>query len=1059
VLDSKRISPLLDNYIIGDPISDHHGICCCPAMNKENDSKYIVKIISIPASQTQVEALLLTGAVENREAAAKYYEERANDLMHEIEILQQLSRQEGFLPCSGYQIVPKEDEIGFDVYILTEYKRSLERQFEKKQLTHLDALNIGLDICSALTACRRGGYIFTNLKPTNIYVSESGEYKISDFGFLKLNSLKYASIPERYIGAYSAPEITDAFSLLNDRIDVYSVGMILYRIYNGGILPEQHDTVLDAPAYADAELSQIILKACSLNPEDRWQDPAQMGQMLVSYMQKNGVLDTPIVPPAPAPVAEEPSEEESIPEIPDEIEAIEDPDADVPAIVGTPEIMNDSAEVETPDNAEEPIDGENSYITEEPDLSDCIEDAENSTDSISFVAAEAVQLSIDDLDFSDDTKCEESEEQLTVTEDVSAVEEEPEPETPDELDSSEDVTGEEQDALVPEPAPVLQEESADTQPEEASYYEGVSDEVNEILSKADSLAALQAPEPVVAPEAKEIVIPDPTQNSSSDAEESVETDSDISKTNEEQEDETLMEYYVDIPDDAPRKSHLVRNIILIVLLLGLLVGGFLFYRFYILQTVEDLRISGNKDQLTITVDSNIDETLLSVSCTEVYTMTNITVPVINGEANFSGLSSGSEYNIEVKISGLHILDGKTKVTYFTPSETKIEEYKVLTGTIPGSAILSFTVSGPNSQRWKFTYSSTGVAPKTAIFEGTALTLNDLVEGKVYTGILEPEDELFITESLEIIFTPSEIIKANDLVITACTDGKLTAQWKAPESVMVESWEVRCYNGINYDQTITTKTTTAEFTGLNSADGFTVEVRATGQSLMQTATVGANSITVSNITADTSRPGIIDLQWDASAVPANGWIITYDANGCESVTRVAGDMNKAELKPAVPGITYSISIRSADSVQTLCADFECTTPETDKFTLQVGNETITTENIMYSLCKRPANLSWTYQDIPNEDYTSKFKLSQEAAIVMFLNGEFDTVNQDIAVAYVVHDSEDQIISIDSEFLNWNSMWIDKHCHLNVPTLPNAVGNYRVTIYFNGQLVAAIPFTIL
>lgn len=1038
MLDSKRISPLLDNYIIGDPISNHHGICCCPAMNKENDSKHIVKIVSVPASQTQVDALLLTGAVENREAAAKYFEERANDIKQEIEILQQLSRQEGFLPCSGYQIVPKEDEIGFDIYILTEYKRSLERQFDKKSLTHLDALNIGLDICSALTACRRSGYIFTNLKPSNIYVADSGEYKISDFGFVKLNSLKYASIPERFIGEYSAPEIQDAFSLLNDRLDIYSLGMILYRIYNGGVLPEHNGTALDAPAYADAELSQIILKACSLNPEDRWQDPAQMGQILVSYMQKNGVLDIPIVPPAPTPVTEESPEPESIS---DELDAIEDFDAATPADLEIPE------ETEISEYVEDPI------------------IAENSADCDSFFATDAVQLTIEDLDVSNDTDGVKEEEPLVVTEEPSEVTEQSLPDTPDEAEPSEEISEPSKDLDDPdqnlsEPSPALPVDSEETQSEESSYYEGVSDEVNEILSKADSLAALQVPEPVVAPEAKEIVIPDTQADPSCDeAEESTASDHSIAEAALEDEEEPKMEYYVDIPDDAPRKSHLVRNIILIVLLLGLLVGGFLFYKFYILQTVEDLLISGTKDQLTITVKSDIDETLLSVSCTEVYTMTNITVPVINGEANFSGLSSGSEYNIEVKISGLHILDGKTKVTYFTPSETKIEEYKVLTGNVSGSAILSFTVSGPNSPRWNFTYSSAGVAPKTVVFEGTALTLNDLVEGKVYTGILEPEDELFITESLEIIFTPSEIIKANDLMITSCTDGKLTAQWKAPESIVVENWEVRCYNGIDYDQTITTKGTSAEFTGLNSQDGFTVEVRASGQSLTQTAIVGANSITVSNITADTSRPGVIDLQWEASGVPANGWIITYDANGCESVVRVTSDINRSELKPAVPGITYSISIRSADSVQTLCSDFECTTPETDKFNLQVGNETITAADLMYSLCKRPANLVWTYQDVPNEDYTSKFKLSQEAAIVMFLNGKFESVNQDIAVAFVVYDSDDQIISIDSEFLNWNSMWIDKHCHLNVPTLPNAVGNYHIALYFNGLFVASIPFTIL
>ena len=63
----KLISPLLDGFIMGDPISDHHGVRCCPAMHTETEHKYIVKIISIPATQTQVDALLLTGAYSNKE--------------------------------------------------------------------------------------------------------------------------------------------------------------------------------------------------------------------------------------------------------------------------------------------------------------------------------------------------------------------------------------------------------------------------------------------------------------------------------------------------------------------------------------------------------------------------------------------------------------------------------------------------------------------------------------------------------------------------------------------------------------------------------------------------------------------------------------------------------------------------------------------------------------------------------------------------------------------------------------------------------------------------------
>ena len=73
--EPKLISPLLDGFVMGDPISDHHGVRCCPAMQLDTEQKYIVKIISIPASQKQLDALLLTGAYSSKEDALAYFAE------------------------------------------------------------------------------------------------------------------------------------------------------------------------------------------------------------------------------------------------------------------------------------------------------------------------------------------------------------------------------------------------------------------------------------------------------------------------------------------------------------------------------------------------------------------------------------------------------------------------------------------------------------------------------------------------------------------------------------------------------------------------------------------------------------------------------------------------------------------------------------------------------------------------------------------------------------------------------------------------------------------------
>ena len=89
--EQKLVSPLLDGFQMGDPISSHDGVRCCPAIRENSDNKYIVKILSIPASQSQLDALLLAGAFQDAAGALEYFKDLADGVIKEIKLHQQLA--------------------------------------------------------------------------------------------------------------------------------------------------------------------------------------------------------------------------------------------------------------------------------------------------------------------------------------------------------------------------------------------------------------------------------------------------------------------------------------------------------------------------------------------------------------------------------------------------------------------------------------------------------------------------------------------------------------------------------------------------------------------------------------------------------------------------------------------------------------------------------------------------------------------------------------------------------------------------------------------------------
>ncbi len=271
-MSKEQLSPLLEHYILGEPYSVRKGAWCYGATEKDTGDSFIAKVRSFPPFPAVTDAFLLAGTFKNADDADAYYKEEARGLCKQAAILNALSHSEYFSHFSFCQTVKRPD-IGYDVWLLSPFRLTLAAIFEKSRLPTDIALELGISLCRGMQQCREMGFLYTGIKPENIYVSGKGTFQIGDTGFVSLPSLPYAPLPDGYSTVYAPPECRDCYSKISANTDVYSIGAVLYQAFNGGKLP---DKLTDPPIYAGKDIISVIMKACASSPEKRFKDPDEM---------------------------------------------------------------------------------------------------------------------------------------------------------------------------------------------------------------------------------------------------------------------------------------------------------------------------------------------------------------------------------------------------------------------------------------------------------------------------------------------------------------------------------------------------------------------------------------------------------------------------------------------------------------------------------------------------------------------------------------------------------------------------------------------------------------
>jgi len=144
-------------------------------------------------------------------------------------------------------------------------------------------LHYGRQILQGLSCLHQAGIIHRDLKPFNIMISDLDCVKICDFGMSKQRGEPFAgSNSGMCIGSphYAPPEQASDPDRVDERADIYAVGVLLYRMLTGE-LPSMKGFALSMvnPIF-DRAWDNFFAKALSLNRDGRFRRASEMLEAL-----------------------------------------------------------------------------------------------------------------------------------------------------------------------------------------------------------------------------------------------------------------------------------------------------------------------------------------------------------------------------------------------------------------------------------------------------------------------------------------------------------------------------------------------------------------------------------------------------------------------------------------------------------------------------------------------------------------------------------------------------------------------------------------------------------
>lgn len=229
-----------------------------------------------------------------------YNDERTEYFTEEADFIESVKELDGVSNYLDVYVQDNQNKETCDLYIFTEELTSLEELMKTKTFAEDEVVDFGIQMSSLLETLETKNIFHGNISPKNIFVTADGKYKIGGFTDFE------GKIDDK---SYIAPEVFRQENV-DYTTDIYSVGIIMYAMCNGGKIPFESDScdrkkaceerfsgkAVTAPSEGDEKLKSVIVIACQPDNANRWKNAGNIKNALTSIKAEIGASS-----PAPNP--------------------------------------------------------------------------------------------------------------------------------------------------------------------------------------------------------------------------------------------------------------------------------------------------------------------------------------------------------------------------------------------------------------------------------------------------------------------------------------------------------------------------------------------------------------------------------------------------------------------------------------------------------------------------------------------------------------------------------------------------------------------------------------